>query len=92
MLISRRILVGQSLKTIARQTAGTAILIATLVSMACSTSAVPSQCVTAAQEAGLPESIIEQIQNPGDLNALERVALREALKKAGLDDICDQFN
>ncbi len=60
--------------------------------LACGTSAAPSECVQAAEKAGLPESVIEQLKKPGDLNAIERVALREALKKAGLDDVCDQIN
>ena len=61
-----------------------------IVVLAC-TSAAPSECVTAAENAGLPESVIEQIKKPGDLNAIERIALRELLKKAGVDDVCDQI-
>ena len=59
--------------------------------LAC-TSAAPSECVKAAEGAGLPDSVIEQLKKPGDLNAIERVALREVLKKAGLDEICDQIS
>ena len=70
---------------------GVALTALTLGILAC-TSAAPSECVKAAESAGLPESVIEQLKNPGDLNAIERVALREVLKKAGLDDICDQIN
>ena len=55
---------------------------------ACSTSAVPSECIKVAENAGLPKSMIEQLKKPGDLNALERIALREALKRAGIDDVC----
>ena len=62
-----------------------------LAILAC-TGAAPSECVKAAEDAGLPENVIEQLKKPGDLNAIERVALREVLKKAGLDDICDQIN
>lgn len=73
-----------------------AILLAALAlavsALACSTSAAPSECVQAAEKAGLPEIVIEQLKKPGDLNAIERVALRKALEKAGLDDICDQIN
>lgn len=68
-----------------------ALGIAILAILAC-TSAAPSECVKAAEAAGLPESVIEQIKRPGDLNAIERVALREVLKKAGLDDLCAQIN
>ena len=60
-----------------------------LAMAACSTSAVPSACIEAAEAAGLPESVIEQLKKPGDLNAIERIALREALEKVGLDDVCD---
>lgn len=69
-----------------------ALALALSVLAACSTSAAPSECVQAAEKAGLPESVIEQLKKPGDLNAIQRVALREALKKAGLDTICDQIN
>lgn len=69
-----------------------ALTLALSVLAACSTSAAPSECVQAAEKAGLPESVIEQLKKPGDLNAIQRVALREALKKAGLDAICDQIN
>ena len=63
-----------------------------LAVLACSTSAAPSACVDAAEKAGLPENVIEQIKKPGELNAVERIALREILKKAGLDEVCDQVN
>ena len=69
-----------------------ALTLLALSALACSTSAAPSECVQAAEKAGLPESVIEQLKKPGDLNAIQRVALREALKKAGLDDICGQIN
>lgn len=59
-----------------------------LAVVACNTSAAPSACVQAAEQAGLPTAVIEQLENPGDLNALERIALRRALEQAGLDDIC----
>ena len=64
------------------------LVLAGAVLVGCSTSAVPSECIKAAEAAGLPSSVIEQLKKPGDLNALERVALREALKRAGLDDLC----
>ena len=70
---------------------GIALATTVLAILAC-TSAAPSECVKAAEDAGLPENIVEQIKKPGDLNVIERVALREVLKKAGLDDICDQIN
>ena len=69
-----------------------AALLTLALSLAACTSAAPSACIEAAEAAGLPESVIEQLKKPGDLNAIERIALREALKKAGLDDLCDQVN
>ncbi|MXZ90538.1 MAG: hypothetical protein F4W95_10450 [Chloroflexi bacterium] len=50
--------------------------------------AAPSECIEAAQDAGLPDDVIDQLENPGDLDALERAALQQALKQAGIDDIC----
>ena len=60
--------------------------------LGCSTSAAPTECLDAARDAGLPDAMLEHIQNPGDMNALQRIALRKALEAAGLDSICGQFN
>ena len=51
--------------------------------------AAPSECIQAAEEAGLSDEIIDQLENPGDLNALERAALQQVLKQAGIDDVCE---
>ena len=51
--------------------------------------AAPSECIQAAEEAGLSDEIIDQLENPGDLNALERAALQQALRQAGVDDVCE---
>ena len=59
-----------------------------LMLIACSTSAVPSECIRAAERAGLPDAVVEKLKKPGDLNTIERVALRKALNEAGLDDVC----
>ena len=48
----------------------------------------PSECIQAAEEAGLPDEIIEQLKNPGDLNPAERFALNQAVRKAGIADAC----
>ena len=69
-----------------------ALTITAAMALGCSTSAAPSSCVEAAEKAGLPEAVIEQLKKPGELNALERIALREILEKAGLDEVCDQVN
>ena len=64
------------------------IVLLVTVLAACSTSAAPSPCVEAAKEAGVPDRFIEQLKSPGDLNALERIALREALERVGIGDVC----
>ena len=53
--------------------------------------ATPSECIKAAELAGLPDNIVEQLQKPDDLNVLERAALQQALRRAGIDDICDDL-
>ena len=51
--------------------------------------AAPPECIEAAEDARLPDSVIEQLLNPEGLNALERAALQQALNQAGIDDVCD---
>ena len=51
--------------------------------------AAPSECIAAAEDAGLPKSVIEQLRNPDGLNAVERAALQRVLRQAGIDDVCD---
>lgn len=65
---------------------GTVLLIVGVL-LAC-TSAAPSACIQAAQDAGLSDGTLEQLRNPGDLNALERAALNRVLTQAGIDDVC----
>ncbi len=67
---------------------GAVIAVASLSILGCSTDAAPKSCVELAREAGIPEKVIEYIERPGDLNALERIAVREALERTGLDDAC----
>ena len=62
--------------------------IAMLAAVACF-SAAPSECIEAAEAADLPDEVIEQLRNPGDLNAIERAALNRALSQAGVDDVCE---
>ena len=60
--------------------------------LACSTSAAPKSCVEVAREKGIPEAVVELMERPSDdLNALERIAIRTALDKVGVGDICDKF-
>ena len=69
----------------------TAIILMTTIAIGCSNPAVPTECVDAARQAGLPERMVEQLRNPGDLNQVEKFALRQALSQAGLDDLCGQI-
>lgn len=50
--------------------------------------AAPNECTQAADEAGLPDEMIEHLRNPEGLNALQRAALQQALRRAGIDDVC----
>lgn len=63
-------------------------VLAMLAALACSTSAAPDECVVAAEDAGAPGSVIRQLENPGDLNAAERIVLNRTLQRLGLDDVC----
>ena len=67
-----------------------ALAVIAMIMTACNfINAAPSECIRAAEDAGLPDDVIDQLENPGDLNALERVALQQALKRAGIDDVCE---
>ena len=66
----------------------TALVFALIATVACFNAA-PSECIEAAEAAGLPEEALEQLRNPGDLNAIERAALNRMLSQAGIDDICE---
>ena len=66
-----------------------AVLAIALLTIVACFSAAPSECIEAAEEAGLPDEVIERLRNPGDLNAIERAALNRILSEAGIDDLCD---
>ena len=51
--------------------------------------AAPSECIRAAEDAGLPDRVVEQLRSPEGLNAVERAALQRILVQAGIDDLCD---
>ena len=67
----------------------TAALMVLLIAAVACFSAAPSECIEAAEAAGLPEEALEQLRNPGDLNAIERAALNRMLSQAGIDDVCE---
>ena len=63
-----------------------------LSTVGCSTSATPEPCIAAAEKAGAPDEVVEYLKRPsGDLNAVERIAVRKALEKFGLGDACEKF-
>ena len=64
------------------------LIIALMVVVACF-GGTPPECIEAAEAADMPDKVIEQLRNPGDLNAIERAALNRALSQAGLDDVCE---
>ena len=66
-----------------------ALLALAVLSITACFNAAPSECIEAAEAAGLPDEAIEQLRNPGDLNAVERAALNRALSQAGIDDVCE---
>ncbi len=69
-----------------------AVSILALSLLACSTSATPKSCVEVARENGVPETVVELMERPHeDLNPLERIAIRTALNKVGVGDICAKF-
>lgn len=68
-----------------------AVLLITVVIIGCSNPAVPKSCIEAAQNAGLPEEIIEKLRNPADLNQIEKFALRQALNQAGVGEACSHI-
>ena len=75
-------------KKIMTTVAGVMFILAT--TLAC-VNASPSECIQAAEGAGLPDEIIEQLKDPGDLNPAERFALNRALNKAGIAEVCEEM-
>lgn len=70
-------------------TAAAAAIAALFALAACSTDAAPKSCVDAAEEAGVPSAVVDFMRKPpGDLNPVERIAVRQALESFGLGDAC----
>ena len=76
-----------AVKRILGTMAGVFLIAAT--TLACFNAA-PSECIKAAEEAGLPNNIIEQLKRPGEMNPAERLVLNRALRSAGIADICSE--
>ena len=67
----------------------TTAVLAALWLTACSDDAAPGDCIDAAREAGVPDRVIEWMKQPHeDWGTIERIAIREALEKFGLDTLC----
>lgn len=49
----------------------------------------PSACIVAAEDAGLPDNMVQHLEAPEQLNHLERAALRQAIQDAGLARVCE---
>ena len=76
------------IKRIMGSMVGAVVILAT--TLAC-INASPSECIRAAEDAGLPDEAIDQLKNPGELNAVERLVLNRALDKAGVGDACGEI-
>ncbi len=74
-------------------TAVLAIAAISISSIACNTSAIPGECLKALEDQNVPPAVIEKIkeQASGDLNLVQRTAVRLAFEKAGVDDVCGTF-
>ena len=61
--------------------------------LACNTSTIPGECLKALEENNVPEGVIALVKDKagGDLNLVQRTAVRLAFEKAGVDDVCGKF-
>ena len=56
---------------------------------ACSNPAAPRDCVSAAEEVGAPQVVLDFLNNPtGDLNQAEKLVIRQFLNRSALNDVC----
>ena len=64
-----------------------------LIILACNTSTVPGECLKALEDNNVPQAVIELVKEKagGDLNLVQRTAVRLAFEKAGVDDVCGEF-
>ena len=72
----------------------TAALFITLIAfLGCNTSTIPGECLKALEDNNVPRQVIELVKerSAGDLNLIERTAVRLAFEKAGVDDVCGKF-
>ena len=64
---------------------------AIIFTISCNNASPPSACIDAAQRAGLPDGVIDQLGTPGDLEASEWLALNRVLHEAGIADACGEI-
>ena len=70
-----------------------AVVVVVLLAFACSDDAAPGECIDAAEEAGVPDAVIDWMKQPSDeLGSIERIAIREALEKFGLGNVCSEVS
>ena len=54
-----------------------------------STPVTSGNCQEAAREAGLPDDVLDKIENPQELNRFQKLAIRKTLEGAGLSEVCE---
>ena len=54
-----------------------------------STPVTSGDCLNAAREAGLPDDVLDKIENPQEMNRLQKFAIRKTLEGAGLGEVCE---
>ncbi len=80
-----------TLVTPARIWLGLALASLSLIALACSDDAAPGECIEAAQDASVPEFVVEWMKSPLDeLGSIQRIAIREALEQYGLGTACSE--
>ena len=70
-----------------------ALAITAISVTACNTSTIPGECLKALEDHKVPEEVIELIKDKagGDLNFVQRTAVRLAFEQAGVDEACGKF-
>lgn len=70
---------------------GLAAMAILVLAIACSDDIAPGDCVDAANAAAVPEAVVDWMKQPSDeLGSIERIAIREALERYGLGDVCSE--
>ncbi len=72
----------------------TAIIIAGCISVShqgnsSSTPITSGDCLESARAAGLPDDVLDKIENPKEMNRVQKFAIRKTLEGAGLSEVCE---